>query len=957
MTYKTVAVIALILGIISFALILLVIFQKAYIERKRKRDLNIQKQLVKRFLDFEEFKMNCSGFSCLKHWFVLTQQIELSETAKLRFYDYLLERRIIHRLIRNLNSIYQYKRKRAIAYLSLFQTKLTLSALANRLNREPQFHIRLMIVNALKRDLTQEFIDKILQSLIKGRRFYQRKTVLILKKYINPQIHDLSPYFAMNHIEIKEFLCEIAQDIYCIKFKEPLYQIIKEIEEHYQKNNILYLAEYPKARIDKLYYIALSAAANLYDFDLSISKYLNNVDDEVIRLSANSMVKFANTKTIQTLTSYASMTYRDHIYSDAIIEICDRVPEMYTEVYNLFLGYEEKRKKYLLAAVLSKKMDYLILSVENKDDLAEFINAIVNSRYTVNLINWMNANKNRELEDQIIKIIQPIAENNYEFYQELNQFLDSNIFKRMGYLTLKYPKALTEDPRPDTAKLHWLIKLLIILVIIIPFVFVLSNLEFIITSDILSILTKYMIDLNDGFIIYYVFANFFYLLFVVVALVEFSNQSKLWSIKSERYLYETGVLSPISVIVPAYNEELTIVESVRSLLSLEYPLYEVIVVNDGSKDKTLNTLIEAFDLKRIDYAHKEIINTNHVKAAYRSKFYNKLLVIDKENGGKADTLNVGINFSNYDYICGIDADSIIESDGLLKMMSSVLDSDEIVLALGGSIVAVNGSTVDHGYVEKYALPKTFLTRAQSIEYIRAFNTGRLAFSKMRSLLIISGAFGLFEKRMLIRVGGYLAASSFKKKTVGEDMELVVRITREATESNLPHRMKYVPTARCYTEIPSARKTLFSQRNRWQRGLIETLSNHRKMIFNPKYGASGLFGMPYYFLFEMIAPIFELQIYTTLIIGLIFGIFSGPHLLLLFVVTCLLGVVYSVSALFVQEKYFKPLSLKETFILVFYAVIENFGWRQFVSIYRAFGYFASLKSGSSWGSMTRTGFKK
>nr|HPJ23435.1 glycosyltransferase [Bacillota bacterium] len=368
-------------------------------------------------------------------------------------------------------------------------------------------------------------------------------------------------------------------------------------------------------------------------------------------------------------------------------------------------------------------------------------------------------------------------------------------------------------------------------------------------------------------------------------------------------------------------------------------------------------VIEAFDLKRSDYNTDEVIQTNQVRAIYKNKFYEKLLLVDKDNGGKADALNVGINFSRYEYVCGIDADSIIESDGLLKMMSSVLDHDEITLALGGSIVPVNGSVVDHGFVEKYGLPKSFLTRAQTIEYIRAFNTGRLAFSRMKSLLIISGAFGLFEKHMLIKVGGYLSASSFKKKTVGEDMELVVRVTRLATESNLKHRVKYVPMARCYTEVPSKLKILLNQRNRWQRGLIETLSFHRHMILNPQFGSRGLVGMPYFFLFEMVAPLLELQIYLSLIAGLIFGIFDGVFLLLLMVVTCLLGMILSMTSLLVQERYAHPLSVKDTFVMIFFAIIENFGWRQFINIYRSLGFFSSLKGKSSWGSMVRTGFRK
>ena len=197
----------------------------------------------------------------------------------------------------------------------------------------------------------------------------------------------------------------------------------------------------------------------------------------------------------------------------------------------------------------------------------------------------------------------------------------------------------------------------------------------------------------------------------------------------------------------------------------------------------------------------------------------------------------------------------------------------------------------------------------------------------------------------------------KKDTVGEDMELVVRITEKACEKNLDYRTEYIPMARCYTEVPNERKSLFSQRNRWQRGLIDTLSFHRKIIFNRKYRTSGTIALPYYFIFEMVAPILEIQVYLTIILGLAFGIFNAVFLALLLVVTTLLGMVISLISLLIQEKYASSLNLKDTLLIVLYAVIENFGWRQFISMYRARGFFSSLKDKHSWGNMKRSGLKK
>ncbi len=957
MNYRDVLILGLVLLVWAFAMVLLVFIQKFRMAYRKKRNLEIQLLMTKRYLYFENVKITTTGWVYLENLFFLMQRVKLPETSIIEAYEYLNKTRMIGRLKKRLFSPYSYRRKQAISYLSLFRNKDTLSVLANRLNKEPRYHIRLMLVNGLKRDINQEILKKIVYSFPKSRRFYLNKAILIIRNHLNMEGIDLKVFFDSVHIEIIEFLSEIAKTFYIPEFQAYLSGLIKEVETYKVTPELSYLNQYPSRRIDFLYLRLLSAASGFYGYDMGTAKYLRDSNIEVVKVAADSLAKTATIENIHILMSHAELTNKDIVLSDAIIKICELKPELYNDVFNLFQQEKEKRKRYLLAAVLSKKIDYLLLAIQDDAELSNLLNAVIKSRYSANLINWLNSNKNHSMEKRILGLISNLAKSDPDFYMDLNNYLDPVIFKKLGYVSMKYPKPQEEMADADSGKFRWLLTILIIVFAIFPIIFIITNIGFIFRSSFFDSITKYLIDLNIWFIAYYVFINFTYIAFAFIALAEFKSQHSLWNIKDIDYLYEPGVMAPISIMVPAYNEELTIVESVRSLLSLEYPEFEVIVVNDGSKDGTLRTIIDAFDLKRIDYYHNDLINTNHVKAAYRNKFYPKLLVVDKENGGKADSLNVAINFSKFDYVCGIDADSILESDSMLKMMSTILDNDHVTLALGGSIVPVNGSEVDHGYVERFGLPKTFLTAAQSIEYIRAFNTGRLAFTRMRSLLIISGAFGLFEKKMLVRIGGYLAASSFKRKTVGEDMELVVRITREATEADLVHEVKYVPMARCYTEVPSDLNILLKQRNRWQRGLIETLYYHRKMIVNHHFGSRGLLGMPYFFFFEMIAPLLELEVYLSLIIGVVFGIFNGVYILALLAVTTLLGVVLSMTSLFVQEKYARPLSFKDTMLLVLMAIIENFGWRQFINLYRSIGFFSSLKGNNSWGAMTRTGFKK
>lgn len=957
MTITTVIWIAGVCLLISIILIFMVFIQKLKRNHVEKRNQKIQEQIVEKFELGKNVIIKCKTKVFMHNFFLFSQKIQITKLALQETYEYLSHKKYIHKLSKNINSSSRYKRSRAITYLSLFGNQDTYTLLLDRLNVERQEHIKILIVNGLKNNLNEMTVKSIITSLISSRRYYQTRVIMILKKYIDQSKIDLSSYFDSPLIEIKESFIELAMQVYHPSFEKHLLDTLQEIENNYIYGNSLLLKNIRKPRIDRLYHQTLKALSTHYSFDLSSGKYLANFDEEVIKIAADSLTKSNDFESCKILLEYASQTSKDIIYAEAIDKICSSNKEFYMRLYEIFKSNIDMRQKILVASILSKKIDYFLLKIKNQAELEKLISTMIKSKYSVNIINWLNDNRDNEVEKKVLDVVIPIAKNNYEFYLELNEYLDKETFKRMGFIQTSFPAPEKPDLEPEIVKRRWLMLILMFITLTFPVLFIIFHITQIFRNPISVTLSQFVISLNKWFIVYYLLANFTYFTMSILAWFEYKRQERLWKIKSDDFLYEDGIITGISIIVPAYNEAVTIVESTRSLLNLKYPNYEVIVINDGSKDDTLQTLIDAYDLKRVDYYIENLIHTRNVKAVYRNKFYSKLSVVDKINGGKADSLNVGINFSENDYVCGIDADSLIESDSLLKMMSTVLDHDEITLALGGSIVPSNGATVDHGYVEKYELPKASITRFQSIEYIRAFNTGRLGFSKLKCLLIISGAFGLFEKRALIEAGGYLTASTKKKDTVGEDMELAVRITRRACEQNMDYRIEYIPMAQCYTEIPNKSKFLLSQRNRWQRGLIDTMSYHRKMILNRKYHTSGMIAMPYFFIFEMIGPLLETQVYIALLVGLIFGIFSVVYLLLLLVATVFFGIIISMISLLIQEKYTTPLSVKDTLILILFGIIENFGWRLFISIYRSKGYFSSLKNKHAWGSMTRQGFKK
>ena len=407
---------------------------------------------------------------------------------------------------------------------------------------------------------------------------------------------------------------------------------------------------------------------------------------------------------------------------------------------------------------------------------------------------------------------------------------------------------------------------------------------------------------------------------------------------------------PVSMLLPAYNEEAGIVESVHSLLALRYPEHEVIVVNDGSTDGTMARMTEAFDLVPVDKALRESVSTQEVRATYVSRREPQLWLIDKENGGKSDALNAGLAAARYPYVCAVDADAILEEDALLRVAKPIIDDPGLVVAAGGIVRIANGCTVEKGQVLDVRLPKSRLATFQVVEYFRAFLVGRVGWSRLRSLLIISGAFGLFRREAVENVGGW------RTDTVGEDAELVVRLHRHMRERDEEYRIEFVPDPVCWTEAPESMRVLSRQRRRWQRGLAETLWKHRGMFGRPRYGALGMVALPYFVLFELVGPIFELTSFVLLPIAFALGMLDTTILVAFAVVAVLLGVLLSVAALALEEFSFRrhPHG-REVIRMLVYAVTENFGFRQLVDFWRLQGLWDVVRGKQGWGEMRRRGF--
>src|SRR5436305_1596809 len=470
------------------------------------------------------------------------------------------------------------------------------------------------------------------------------------------------------------------------------------------------------------------------------------------------------------------------------------------------------------------------------------------------------------------------------------------------------------------------------------------------SQHIASFVNLFLLKGQFGVLLYFLAVNGWYLILLVSSLLELRRHMLLIADES-RHLLLSSTLSPtISILAPAYNEEPTIETSLRALLALHYPSLEVIVISDGSKDKTVQVLIEKFDLVPVKTIYERKIETKPVRSLYRSATYPGLVVVDKENGGKADALNVGLSFARGELVCAMDADTLIEQDGLQRMVRPFLYATDVV-ATGGTIRVVNGSEVKFGRVVRTAVPAHLLAGVQVVEYLRAFLFGRLGWNRLGGNIIISGAFGLFQRESVLDAGGYL------HDTVGEDMELVVRLKRLSYENGGPGKIAFVPDPVAWTEVPESTRVLGRQRDRWHRGLADVLWRHRRMLLNPRYGVTGLVVYPYYAFVELLAPVIEAIGLLGLALGLIFGVVDWTFAGLFYLTAYGLGTALTAFTLILEDLSFHRYnSFRDRALLFGWAMLENMGYRQLTVWWRLRGLWKFVLGRKDWGAMERKGFQ-
>jgi cellulose synthase/poly-beta-1,6-N-acetylglucosamine synthase-like glycosyltransferase len=457
---------------------------------------------------------------------------------------------------------------------------------------------------------------------------------------------------------------------------------------------------------------------------------------------------------------------------------------------------------------------------------------------------------------------------------------------------------------------------------------------------------SFMLAAQWFFLMYFIGLNLVYIFLNIVSFMFIRRYTQERDLDEIPPFYSS--FSPaVSLLVPAYNEETSIVASIYSLFNLIYPDYDIIVINDGSKDKTLNVLIDEFKLISLPDAYTASLQTEKIRAVYISSRYRNLRVIDKVNGGKSDSLNAGITVSSNPLVCCVDADSILQPDSLLRVVQPFIENP-LTIAAGGTIRLSNGCVMEDSVMQQIKLPQKTLPLIQIVEYLRAFLFGRLGWSPINSLLIISGAFSVFKRESVIEVGGY------RTDTLGEDMELVVRLHRYHRLNKKPYNIAVIPDPICWTEAPEDLKTLRNQRVRWQRGLLESLSMNQDLLFHPRGGFVGWLAFPFMVLFEAISPPIELLGYVFMIWGALNGYINWVAFTAFMTIAIGMGLLLSINALLLEEMSFHLYSKYTDILRLLGAILlENLGYRQLTVFWRLQGLCQWLfKTKHRWGEMQR-----
>ena len=932
---------------IAFFLIVAIMIQRALHTRRQTLSNRVRKKVVSAYFD-EAVTFGRIPFKVVFEALIdIDEQMQLDPSVREILLTRVLKPRHIRRMVRRVNSPFVFTRKTAAFYLGRLASKKTDEALFDRFKSESREAVRLYIIIALAPRLTQAQFETIMESLKGSTSFYQRRVGTIIANHYHALYHWFPIFEKSTDEAVIRTLLHVASFNRDAFLNTYSLELLGELTQS---------APFKPSINDQFISMIVNNFLDHSPEYLMDTHHLTHPNPVIQRSAILALAKSLKKRSLHRLIDTLDVSAMDDVRIEAINRMVFDQKSLLDEILAKYPALSDYKKRRL-TSVLAHRFDYIMLKTKlDNSMLYTLTQNCLEEGWVEPLITFLNQNAQRPIGKEIADIVRPHL-SDVSLRKRFAQAANEPLAMLLGLAADTYSDPPREKPPLEPQKVKFILRWVMVSLLVFPIIYIVRMRSGLLDMTSTEIFEGFLVDVGRYLTVYFVIINLIYIVLLVMALMESRKQVILAKIKKSSTLFKHRLLPSISVIAPAYNEEKSIVESVNSLLNVQYPNAEVIVVNDGSKDETLQMLKKSFNLTIKHPFFSVKLSTQPIKAVYVSQSIPNLIVIDKVNGGKADALNVGINAAKNEYVCGIDADSVLENDALLKIASPTFDETKPTIALGGNIFPANGFTFDRGIVATRDIGREAITRFQTIEYLRAFTSGRIGWSKMQSLMIISGAFGVFDRQRLIESGGYLTSSGmYKKDTVGEDMELVVRMRRQAYEEKRPHSAKYVYNAYCYTELPSDYSTLFKQRNRWQRGLIDILSYHRQIMLKRRYNHMGMIGHPYFFVFEFLGPFIEIQGYAMLVVALWLGLLNPPLILAIFTASIGFGIIVSLASIFMIEHERILLSKKAMAVLVLFAILENFGYRQMISLQRTKSTLSALRESGQWGAQKRKGFK-
>ncbi len=875
----------------------------------------------------------------LYEWHVTAQTVELPEDILKQISELIRRWRVEPEIDKLLRSRSFKKRARGLNLIGFLGWEQRLELLNRTLQNESVTVLRLKIIQLLCEAEDPLVVDAIHSSIQSAEEYYKKKVLKMLSQNINLVLGWSDANRFNTDSDSRRIIILAARTRLRGWFSAFLIDTIKSGDRT----------------------AAEEAASVFMEFYADDHEDLKLFDAGPEDLRRKAVFHYFSTADLPGPEETAEMMKDPEMRNSVIAGLAERIRETPRTIPELFTRYqdaatEEERTGY--AAVLSSKINYFMIQLrgEESGEIRELLDDAIALGISAPIINFLNVNKSLAVEKLLLETLRPHTETAGHFRHQCQLYLKADLREQLNLPPLAESRGKTKIQLTKADRFYMLLfaALTALVPLAVFFITAGSSLQYMSGEE---RLVSFLLMYHRIFAFYAVSISSIYLVLMILSRNVIRNQQISWSIADKKFLYTNGILPPVSILAPAYNEEKTIVQNIYSLLSLDYPNFELIVINDGSGDGTMKLLKEHFELKLIDNPLSEHIVTSPLVGLYRNSEIPNLLVIDKENGGKADALNAGLNAAKGEFVCSIDADSLLEPSALTKMMFQVLNNDRKTIAVGGNIIPVNGCRTKNGAIREIHLPLNRYSRYQTVEYMRSFITGRLGWTRLNSLMIISGAFGAFRRKEVVNIGGYMTGTGrMKKDTVGEDMELVVRLIRSQHEKGEKFHIDYAHNANCWTEVPEKLGDLLKQRDRWHRGLIEIFLFHKKMLFNKKYGAPGMIAFPFYLVFELLGPFWESYGYAVLILSLFLGLLNSQIFLFMFAIVVLLGILVSASALFLAEIDILYFQGKEFIKGILTVIEENFGYRQFISMHRAFSFLSYLVKNKGWQKLNRKGFE-